>query len=111
MKLCSFRLLRVWEEAMLSANPEACTEAAHKACPAGCGQRDHPHAYHTPAQDGHSNLLGLESQSKAHLPPACRASLGREGGSEQGVLLTYITSFLGVLQVRGPCWGQVTAQL
>lgn len=69
---------RVWEEATLSANPEACTEAAHKACPRGRGQGVHPHAHHTPTQESFHNLLGLDILSKI-APASCSWGLTGEG--------------------------------
>lgn len=62
---------------MLTANPVACTEAAHKPIPQGMDKETTLTHHSTPAQNGHYNLLGLEILNKV-APASCLQGLPAE---------------------------------
>lgn len=63
---------------MLTANPVASTEAAHKPGPQGVDKETTLTPHSAPARDGHHNLLGLEILNKA-APASSLQGLTAEG--------------------------------
>lgn len=96
---CSSAPRRVGRGAVRSANPGTCTKAA--LLPTWCVGSTH---HHSRQGDGHNDLSGTGIPSKAW-PASSTAPLGRKR-RKQGVMLSYVTSFLGV---RGPGLSQPSA--